>query len=118
MGCCIPRKKCVSIITTTKKSTQIRTSKYEKALDRLHFSKSLANFELQKYYVTGPIHKLTKDSFSKTYLFSPRYNKLTDKNDKNQKKIKESMRRLKELSSVEVHNCPKYFFRNEKCNNI
>ena len=118
MGCCIPRKKCVSIITTTKKSAQIRTSKYEKALDRLHFSKSLANFELQKYYVTGPIHKLTKDSFSKTYLFSTSHNKLTDKNDKNQKKIKESMRRLKELSSVEVHNCPKYFFRNEKCNNI
>ena len=71
MEYCIPRKKCVSIITTTKISTQIRTSQYEKALDRLHFSKSLVNFELQKYYITGPIHKLTKDSFSKIYLFSP-----------------------------------------------
>ena len=118
MGCCIPRKKCVSIITTAKKSSQIRTSKYEKVLDRLHFSKSLANFELQKYYVTGPIHKLTKDTYSKTYLFSPSHNKLNDKNDKNHKKIKESMRRLKELSLVEVHNCPKYFFGNEKSNNI
>lgn len=116
MGCCIARKKCVSI-TTTKKSSQIRTSKYEKEKNRLHFSKSLANYELQKYYVTEPIHKLTKDSYSKTYFFSPSHNKLTDKNEKNQKKIKESMRRLKELSSVEVHNCQKYFFGKEKCKN-
>ena len=118
MGCCIARKKCVSIITTTKKSTQIRTSKYEKPLDRLLFSKSLANFELQKYYISDPIQKIAKNSYSKTYLFSLNHNQLTDKNEKNQKKIKESMRRLKELSSVEVHNCQKYFFKNEKYNNI
>ena len=118
MGCCLPRKKCVSIITTTKKSSQIRTSKYEKVLDRLHFSKSLVNFELQKYYASGPIQILTKDSFLKTYFFSPNHNKLADNNGKNQKKIKESMRRLKELSSIEVHNCQKYFFMNEKHNNI
>ena len=118
MGCCILRRKCVSIITT-KKSTQIRTSKYEKQLDRLHFSKSLANFELQKYYVSEPIPKLKRDySYSKAYLFSQNNNKLTDNNDKNQKKIKESMRRLKELSSAEVNNCQKYFFKNKKGTNI
>ena len=118
MGCCILRRKCVSIITT-KKSTQNRTSKYEKQLDRIHLSKSLANFELQKYYISESMPELKRDySYSKPYLFSPNYNKLTDSNDKNKKKIKESMRRLKELSSAEVNNCQKYFFKNKKGTNI
>ena len=100
MGCCIPRKKCIFFVNANKKNTQIITTKCEKLSERFNINKSMANLQLQKYYLPIPVQN--------NCLFE---NKISRKI--NIKKIKRSMNKLKELSSKEVNNCRRYFIFNQ-----
>ncbi len=116
MGCCIPKKPCVFFANTNKKSTQIKTGKNEKTYDRLNIkdlNKSLASSELKKYYLSSTIPDLKLNCSSNTEFNSLFQNKNNER-PKNKKKIKESMKKLKELSSYEVNNCKKYFIKKQK----
>ena len=115
MGCCIQRKKCITVNTMNKKSTQIKTTQYEKTNKLLYLNKSLACLELQKYYLPIPIEKLRANTFFNKEFSSP-FLSQTSKNEKNKKKIKRSMDRLKNLSLREVNNCPICFNFNTNCN--
>ena len=112
MGCCIQRKKCITIVTMNKKSTQIKTTKYEKTNKLLYLNKSLACLELQKYYLPIPIENLRANTFFNKE-FSSLFLSQSTQNEKNKKKIKQSMNRLKKLSLREVNNCPKFFNLNK-----
>ena len=101
MGCCIQRKKCITIITMNKKSTQIKTTKYEKTNKLLYLNKSLGCLELQKYYLPIPIENLRANTFFNKEFSSPFLSQST-KNEKNKKKIKQSMNRLKKLSLMKL----------------
>ena len=120
MGCCIPRKQCVSLVTTNKKSIHKIFSKNEKlySLRKIkHLNKYLSNFELQKYYnITSPLQDLKINTLSSNELFAQPQNQNTENKPINKKKIKASMNRLKNLSFLEVNNCQKYFNEIKKKN--
>ena len=120
MGCCIPRKQCVSLVTTNKKSIQKILSKNEKLYNLRnfkHLNKYLSNFELQKYYnITSPLQDLKINTLSSNELFAQPQNQNTENKPINKKKIKASMNRLKNLSFLEVNNCQKYFNEIKKKN--
>ena len=111
MGCCIPKKPCISFVNTNKKSTQIKTTINEKTYDFFNIkdlNKSLASLELKKYYLSSPIPDIKLNN-SSNMEFNCSFQNIKNKKKKNKKKIKESMKKLKELSSREVNNCQKYF---------
>ena len=120
MGCCIPRKQCISLVTTNKKSIQKILSKNEKlySLRKIkHLNKYLSNYELQKYYnMTSPLQDLKINTLSSNELFAQPQNQNTENKPINKKKIKASMNRLKNLSFLEVNNCQKYFNEIKKKN--
>ena len=120
MVCCIPRKQCVSLVTTNKKSIHKIFSKNEKlySLRKIkHLNKYLSNFELQKYYnITSPLQDLKINTLSSNELFAQPQNQNTENKPINKKKIKASMNRLKNLSFLEVNNCQKYFNEIKKKN--
>ena len=101
MGCCIPRKQCISLVTTNKKSIQKILSKNEKLYNLRnfkHLNKYLSNFELQKYYnITSPLQDLKINTLSSNELFAQPQNQNTENKPINKKKIKASMNRLKNL---------------------
>ena len=112
MGCCIPRKQCISLVTTNKKSIHKILSKNEKQTLRnfKHLNKYLSNFELQKYYnISSSLHDLKINTLSSNELISQSQKQNNESKPKNKKKIKASMNRLKNLSFLEVNNCQKYF---------
>ena len=113
MGCCIPRKQCISLVTTNKKSIQKILSKNEKLYNLRnfkHLNKYLSNFELQKYYnITSPLQDLKISTLSSNELFPQPQKHNTENKHINKRKIKASMNRLKNLSLLEVNNCQKYF---------
>jgi hypothetical protein len=116
MGCCIPRKHCISLVTTNKKSTQKILSKNERLYNLRNYTnlnKYLATFELQKYYLSSPRQDLKISTLSSTEFFPQPQKQNTEKKPKNKKKIKASMNRLKNLSFLEVNNCQKYFIANQ-----
>jgi hypothetical protein len=116
MGCCIPRKHCISLVTTNKKSTQKILSKNERLYNLRNYTnlnKYLATFELQKYYLSSPRQDLKISTLSSTEFFPQTQKQNTEKKPKNKKKIKASMNRLKNLSFLEVNNCQKYFIANQ-----
>ena len=115
MGCCIPRKKCITFVTANKKSTHTKTTKYEKLNESIYLNKSLACLELQKYYLPIPIENLRENPSINKNIYSPIQSQITKK-DKNKIKIKQTMNKLKNLSLKEVYNCQKYFISNK--NNI
>ena len=120
MGCCIPRKQCISLVTTNKKSIHKIFSKNEKlySLRKIkHLNKYLSNYELQKYYnMTSPLQDLKINTLSSNELFAQPQNQNTENKPINKKKIKASMNRLKNLSFLEVNNCQKYFNEIKKKN--
>ena len=120
MGCCIPRKQCISLVTTNKKSIQKILSKNEKlySLRKIkHLNKYLSNYELQKYYnMTSPLQDLKINTLSSNELFAQPQKQNTENKPINKKKIKASMNRLKNLSFLEVNNCQKYFNEIKKKN--
>ena len=101
MGCCIPRKHCISLVTTNKKSTQKILSKNERL------------YNLRNYYLSSPRQDLKISTLSSTEFFPQTQKQNTEKKPKNKKKIKASMNRLKNLSFLEVNNCQKYFIANQ-----
>lgn len=118
MGCCIPKKKCITIFTMNKKSsTQIKTTKLEQSNERLYLNKSMACLELQKYILPNPgensriISPLIKE-FNSPYQSQ----KTESEKFKNKNQIKNSMIKLKKLSLMEVNNCPKFFISSKICN--
>ena len=120
MGCCIPKRPCISLVTTNKKSTQKVSTNYEKSF--LHqnskdLNKYLSYFELTKYYLPFPILNSEKSLSADSHLNlnSPIQN---NNNEKKKKKIKDSMNKLKKLSLLEVNDCKKYFIERKKCLNI
>jgi hypothetical protein len=113
MGCCIPKRKNISVLTI-KKGTQIESAKYEKSNDRTNINKPLAHLELQKYYLPIPNQEQNPklNSSSNTdivFSFQNPLENIGNSNKINSKKIKESLRILKDISSSEVNNCTKYF---------
>lgn len=119
MGCCIPRKQCISLMTTNKKSTQKIFSKNEKLYNLRnfkHLNKYLANFELQKYYLSSPLQDIKISTLSSNEFFAQPQKQNTENKPINKKKIKASMNRLKNLSYLEVNNCQKYFTINKSKN--
>ena len=120
MGCCIPRKQCVSLVMTNKKSIHKIFSKNEKlySLRKIkHLNKYLSNYELQKYYnMTSPLQDLKINTLSSNELFAQPQKQNTENKPINKKKIKASMNRLKNLSFLEVNNCQKYFNEIKKKN--
>ena len=114
MGCYIPRKKCISLITTIKKTTKIKTSNYENTFEKLKLNKSFAILELQKYYLSIPFQNIKINSLSNSDLHNSYLNHSND-NEKQQKKIRQSMQKLRNLSFLEVNNCKKYFIKRKKC---
>jgi len=113
MGCCIPKKPCISFVNTNKKSTQIKTGKTYDRFNMKDLNKSLASSELKKYYLSSTIPDLKLNCSSNTEFNSP-FQNIKNERPKNKKKIKESMKKLKELSSREVNNCQKYFIKKQK----
>ena len=98
-----------------KKSTQIKTTQYEKNNKLLYLNKSLACLELQKYYLPISIENLRESPSLNKNIYSPIQSQITKK-DKN--KIKQTMNKLKNLSLKEVYNCQKYFISNKNNNKI
>ena len=113
MGCCIPRKKAVSInaIKDNKKNSEITSKKYGKSLNFQQGKYSPFN-ELTKY-LSSPLHNINICSSSNTINNSP-VNTRNNDNDKNQKKWKKLMKDLKDLSLLEVNNSQKYFIIKKK----
>jgi len=112
MGCCIPRRHCISLVTTNKKSTQKIFAKNERLYNLRnlkHLNKYLATFELQKYYLSSPLQDIKISTLSSNEFFSQPQKQNTENKPINKKKIKASMNRLKNLSKLEVNNCQKYF---------
>ena len=110
MGCCIPKRKYISVLST-KKSTQIKSTKCEKSNVRTNL---IAHLELQKYYLPFPNQEQNQklNSSSNTdivFSFQNPLENIGNYNKINSKKIKESLRILKDISSSEVNNCTKYF---------
>ena len=72
--------------------------------------------ELEQYYRQSPILDVDLSFSSDSIFFDSSKNITYDTiyNEKDQKKIKALMRRLKDLSSSEVNNCKKYFMDNKK----
>ena len=117
MGCCIPRKQCISLVTTNKKSTQKRSSKNEKLnnfRNFKHLSKYLPIFELKKYYHSSPLQDIKISTLSSNEFCPQPQNQNTENKPKNKKQIKASMKKLKNLSFLEVNNCQKYFIGKKK----
>ena len=108
MGCCIPRKKAVSInvVKANKKNSQITSTKFGKSLD-FQQDKYSPFHELTKY-VSSPLLNINICSSSNTINISP-VNARNNDNDKNQKKLKKLMKDLKNLSFLENNNSQKYF---------
>ena len=120
MGCCIPRKQCISISTITtnkKKFPKNILKKNAKSFEFSHKHKYSPFSELEQYYSQSPILDISL-SFSSDSLFFDSLKKVNDDDivasEKNKKKIKILMRRLKNFSSYEVNNCKKYFMDNKK----
>jgi hypothetical protein len=113
MGCCIPRKKAVSIkmIKDNKKNSQITLTKFGKSLDFQQYKYS--PFQELTKYVSSPLLNINIYSSSNTVSFSPLNARIND-NDKNQKKWKKLMKDLKNLSLLEVNNSQKYFVIKKK----
>ena len=120
MGCCIPKKKSISIFTMNKKSnTQIKTTKCEQSNEKLYLNKSMACIELQKYYLPNPFENTRIISPLLTGFKAPLQSQITESekcNNKNKNKIRNSMSKLKKLSFMEVNNCPKFFISSKICN--
>ena len=117
MGCCIPRKHCISLVTTNKKSTQNLFSKNGRLFNFRNLkelNKYLAAYELQKYYLTSPLQEIKISTLSSSEVFPQPQKHNTEKKPKNKKKIKASMNKLKNLSFLEVNNCHKYFIEINK----
>jgi hypothetical protein len=117
MGCCIPRKQSISLVTTNKKSTQNLFSKNGRLFNFRNLkelNKYLAAYELQKYYLTSPLQEIKISTLSSSEVFPQPQKHNTEKKPKNKKKIKASMNKLKNLSFLEVNNCHKYFIEINK----
>ena len=116
MGCCIPRKQCISLVTINKKNSKKIITKNAKTFDSSHsigkINKYLGSIILQKYYLPFPNQDMNISISSNTFLFPPR-NKTYDI-EKNKKKIRASMKKLKEISTLEVNNCQKFFIKQKK----
>ena len=111
MGCCIPKKQHISIVTSNKKSSNKASTSFEKSFKRKNIKELdgyLYYFELTKYYLPIPIQDSDKSSssISDLYLDSPIQ---TIVNEKKKKKIKASMNKLKNISLLEVNDCQRYF---------
>ena len=119
MGCCIPRKQCISISTITtnkKKFPKNILKKNAKSFEFSHKHNYSPFSELEQYYSQSPILDISL-SFSSDSLFFDSSKDITDDkiyNGKNQKKIKTLMKKLKDLSSSEVNNCKIYFMDKKK----
>jgi len=119
MGCCIPRKKCISISTATTNKKKLPKNWLKKNAKSFEFSskhKYSPFTELEQYYRQSPILDVDLSFSSDSIFFDSSKNITYDTiyNEKDQKKIKALMRRLKDLSSSEVNNCKKYFMDNKK----
>ena len=113
MGCCIPKRKCISVITSNKKSTPIKKANCEKS-DKINLNKSISYLILEKYYLPFTVQEqsVKLNSSSNTDFFFTFQNPIDNTNINNKintKKVKESMRKLKDFSLTEVNNCVKYF---------
>ena len=122
MGCCIPRKQYISISTATTNKKKFSKNILKKSAKSYEFSnkhKYSPFSKLEQYYRQSPIFDSSL-SFSSESLFFDSSKDITGDNvnnvynEKNQKKIKALMRKLKDLSSSEVNNCKKYFMANKK----
>lgn len=120
MGCCIPRKPIITISFANKKTTtQIKTAKHEKVNDReiKDLNKSIVSMELKKYYYLSPGNDFKINSSTNTEFLIPFQKQLNENNNtnsnhkRNAKQIKESLKKLKELSCLEVNNCSKFFVK-------
>ena len=113
MGCCIPRKKAVSInvIKANKKTSQITSSKNGKSLDFQQVKYS--PFHELTRYLSSPLFNNNLCSSSNTINISP-VNARNNDNDRNQMKLKKLMKDLKDLSFSEVNKSQKYFIINKK----
>ena len=119
MGCCIPRKQCISISTATtnkKKLSKNILKKNAKSFEFISKHKYSPFTELEQYYRESPVLDINLSFSSDSFFFDSSKNITNNNinNEKNQKKIKILMRRLKDLSSSEVNNCQKYFMDNKK----
>ena len=122
MGCCIPRKQYISISTATTNKKKFSKNILKKSAKSYEFSNKIKYCPfsmLEQYYRQSPIFDISL-SFSSESLFFDSSKDITGDNvnnvynEKNQKKIKALMRKLKDLSSSEVNNCKKYFMANKK----
>ena len=120
MGCCIPRKQCIAISTSSTNKKKLPNNILKKNAKSFEFSRKnkYSPFEeLEQYYRENPILDI-KLSFSSDSLFFDSLKKVNNDDivasEKNKKKIKILMRRLKNFSSYEVNNCKKYFMDNKK----
>ena len=119
MGCCIPRKQCISISTATTKKKKLpknRLKKNAKSFEFSHKHKYSPFSELEQYYRESPRLDINLSFSSDSFSFDSSKDITDDniKNEKNQKKIKALMKRLKDLSLSEVNNCKIYFMDNKK----
>ena len=119
MGWSIPRKKYIAISsgTTNKKKLPILTLKKNAKSFEFTNKKNYSPFsELKQYYGVSPKLDIDLSFSSDSFIFESSKN-LTDDNiynEKNMKKIKTLMKRLKDLSSSEVNNCKRYFMNKKK----
>ena len=122
MGCCIPRKQCISISTATTNKKKLSKNILKKNAKSYEFSSKhkYSPFSmLEKYYRQSPILDINLSFSSESSFFDSSKDITGDNinivyNEKNQKKIKSLMKKLKDLSSSEVNNCKKYFMANKK----
>jgi len=119
MGCCIPRKQCISISTATtnkKKLPKNMLKKNAKSFEFSHKHKYSPFSELEQYYRESPRLDINLSFSSDSFSFDSSKDITDDNinNEKNQKKIKALMKRLRDLSSSEVNNCKIYFMDNKK----
>ena len=119
MGCCIPRKQYISISTATTNKKKLSKNFLKKNAKSYEFSnkhKYSPFSKLEQYYRQSPILDIDLSFSSGPFFFDSSKDITGDNvyNEKNQKKIKALMKRLKDLSSSEVNNCKKYFMANKK----
>ena len=125
MGCCIPRKQCISISTATTNKKKLSKNILKKHAKSYEFSNKIKYCPfsmLEQYYRQSPILDIDLSFSSESLFFDSSkditgdnvYNVYNVYNEKNQKKIKSLMKKLRDLSSSEVNNCKKYFMANKK----